>query len=63
MKEYIGSANLLTNLKFTAVGNLVPKEMMEKKTILEVVSDKQFNDLDVYIPHSKDEKLITPIPE
>ena len=62
MKEYVGSSSLLSNLKFTVIGDLVPKEIREKKYIAEVISDEQFDDLDAYIPYSKGGKLIIPIP-
>ena len=62
MKEYIGSGSLLSNLKFTVIGDVVPEEIREKKYIAEVISDEQFDDLDAYIPYSKDGKLMIPIP-
>ena len=62
MKEYIGSSSFLSNLKFTVAGDMVPKEMREKKYIAEVISGEQFDDLDAYIPYSKDGKLMIPIP-
>lgn len=62
MKEYIGSRSLLSNLKFTVVGDMVPKEITEEKSITEVISDEQFDDLVTYIPYTKDGKLIIPIP-
>lgn len=61
LKEYIGSASLLDNLRFDDVGELVPKGIIEKKTIAEVITDEQFDDLDVYIPYTKDGKLIIPV--
>ena len=62
MKEYIGSSSLLSNLKFTVIGDVVPEEIREKKYIAEIISDEQFDDLDAYIPYSKDGKLMIPIP-
>ncbi len=62
MKKYIGSSNLLSNLEFTVVGEMVLKEMRESKYIAEVISDEQFDDLYAYIPYTKDGKLIIPIP-
>lgn len=63
LKEYIGSASLLANLKFDGVGELVPKEIRDEKSIAEVLTDEQFDDLDVYLPYTKDGKLIIPVPE
>lgn len=62
LKEYIGSANLLGSLKFNETGSSIPKEMIEEKTILEIVPDEQYDDLHVYIPYSKKGKLIIPVP-
>ena len=62
MKEYVGSSSLLSNLKFTVAGDMVPKEIRERKYIAEVISDEQFDDLDAYIPYSADGKLMIPVP-
>ena len=62
MKEYIGSSSLLSSLKFTVIGDVVPEEIRKKKYIAEVISDEQFDDLDAYIPYSADGKLMIPVP-
>ena len=41
---------------------MVPKEIIEKKFTVKVISDEQFDDMYVYFPYTKDEKLIIPIP-
>ena len=62
LKDYIGSASLLSKLKFERKGELVPKNMIERKYITEVITDEEFDDLEVYIAYTKDGKLIMPIP-
>ncbi len=62
LKDYIGSASLLSKLKFERNGELVPKNMIERKYITEVITDEEFDDLDVYIAYTSDGKLIMPIP-
>ena len=62
VKDYIGSASLLSKVKFEGRGELVPKNMIEEKYISEIITDEEFDDLEVYIAHTKDEKLIMPIP-
>jgi len=62
VKNYIGSSSLLPNLKFKGNGEPIPKNMIERKYIPEIIPDEQFDNLDVYIPYTKDGKLIIPIP-
>ncbi len=62
LKEYIGSSDLLANLKFPKAGTSIPKEKIELKAIMDIISYEQFDDLDVYIPYVKDGKLIVPKP-
>jgi len=62
LKDYIGSMSLLFSLKFYDVGEFVPREIIGKKHVAGAITDEQFDDLDVYIPFTKDGKLITPIP-
>jgi hypothetical protein len=62
LKNYIGSASLLSKLKFERKGELVPKDMIVEKYISEVITDEEFDDLEVYIAYTKDGKLIMPTP-
>jgi hypothetical protein len=62
LEEYIGSLDLLSNLKFYIVGESVPKETTHMKIIEDVLSSEQIDDLYDYIPYIAHGKLVVPIP-
>lgn len=60
--EYKGSSKLLSALNFSEQSQVIPKDKIEIKTISDIIEEEQFDELWMYIPFIKDEKLVIPKP-